>query len=136
MVSVWAESLEVRGAEVVASYQMGEFVGKPAISRNQFGKGQVIYVGIFSNARFYEYLANWLLSEARITAPLSTAPGVEIAERWQGDDRLLFLLNHHMRSRQIRLNSDFIDLISGDKVSGTVRLGPRDVMILKMPSRK
>ena len=136
LVSIWAEALEIQGAEVVASYQRGAFAGKPAITRNYVGKGQVIYIGIFSIARFYESLARWLLSEVRINPPLSSALGVEITERWQGDDRLLFLLNHHMRSRPIRLNSEFIELISGKKVSGEIQLGPRDVMILKLPSGK
>jgi beta-galactosidase len=109
------------------------FAGKPAITRYRYGDGQVIYIGMFSNARFYESLAGWMLSESRVKAPLTTAPGVEMTERWQGDKRLLFLLNHNMQSRPVRLNSEFMELISGKLVSGTVQLAPRDVMILKLP---
>jgi beta-galactosidase len=136
IVSVWAETLETQGAEVVASYHREEFAGKPAITRNRFGEGQVIYIGMFSDERFYERLANWLLSEARITPPLTNSPGVEMTERWQGDQRLLFLLNHNVQPRPIRLNGEFIDLISGDLVSGTIQLDARDVLILKLPSRE
>jgi len=49
---------------------------------------------------------------------------------------LLFLLNHNNQSQPIRLKGEFIDLISGDKVSGLVHLGAKDVMILKISSGK
>jgi beta-galactosidase len=136
VVSVWSETLEIQGAEVIASYQRDEFAGKPAITRNRFGEGQVIYIGVFSDFRFYEHLAHWLLSEVQIKAPLAASPGVEVTERWQGDQRLLFLLNHNNQSQPIRLNGELIDLISGDKVSGLVHLGAKDVMILKNSSGK
>ena len=134
MASIWSEILETQGAEVVASYQRGEFAGKPAITRNRFGEGQVIYIGVFSDERFYERIAFWLISEARISPPLTSSPGIEITERWLGDHRLLFLINHNIQPRPIRLNQAHIDLITSKHLSGTVYLGARDVMILKLPS--
>lgn len=133
VVSVWAEILEQNGAEVVASYQRGEFAGKPAITRHRFGKGQVVYVGVFSDHRFYERIASWLISETRLAPALISSPGLELTERWQGDRRLLFLLNHHNQSRQIRLSHKYLELISNRILSGTVVLDPREVMILTSP---
>jgi beta-galactosidase len=134
VVSVWAEILELNGAEVVARYQQGEYVGKPAMTRHHFGKGQVIYIGVLSNHRFYERIASWLVSEARLSHALIASPGIELTERWQGDHRLLFLLNHYNQSRQIRLNHNYLELISNRMLSGTVVIDPREVMILKSPS--
>jgi beta-galactosidase len=134
VVSVWAETLETQGSETVASFHREELAGKPAITRNRFGEGQVIYIGVFSDERFYERLASWLVLEARITPPLVSSPGVEITERWQGQKRLIFLLNHNNQPRPIMLKREFIDIISGENVSGTVQLEARDIMILKIPS--
>jgi len=133
-VSVWSEILENHGAESVARYQRGEFAGKPAITRNRFGDGQVIYIGIFCDERFYDRIAFWLISEARIAPPLASSQGIEITERWQGDERILFLLNHNSQPRQIRVNREHVDLITGRKILGTLYLDARDVMILKLPS--
>jgi beta-galactosidase len=135
-VTVWAETLETHGAEIVASYHPGDFAGQPAMTRNRYGKGQVIYIGIFSDERFYDRLANWLLSEARLSTPLTTAPGVEITERWQGEHRLLFLLNHDSQPRPIRLNGEFLEIITGEILAGSVQLRARDIMILKKENGK
>jgi beta-galactosidase len=135
-VSIWAEVLKTLGAEVVARYQRDEYAGKAAISRNRFGDGQVIYLGIFSSdERFYDRLAHWILSEARIKASLETGSGVEVVERWQGGKRLLFLLNHSNQPQFISLPGELIDLISGNLVSRNVQLDSKDVMILAEPSK-
>ena len=134
-VTVWAEVLEPQGAEVVARYQRDEFAGQPAITRNRFGDGQVIYLGVFSSdERFYERLAHWVLSEAHVTPPIETAAGIEVTERWQGEKRLLFVLNHHNNPQPIRLSGAQVNLITGETLSGTVQLGAKDVMILKAPA--
>jgi len=130
-VQTWAEVLEPQGAEVIARFQRDEFAGKPAITRHRFGEGQVIYMGVFGDQRLYDRLARWLLAEARILAPLPQLPsGVEAAERWQGEKRLLFLLNHLNNPQSIRLNGEYTDLITEKHLSGNVQLAARDVLIL------
>ncbi len=74
VVSVWAETLEIHGAEVIARYQRDDFAGKPAITRNRLGEGQVIYIGVFSDDRFYERFAYWLLSEVTDKGSLGRIP--------------------------------------------------------------
>jgi beta-galactosidase len=130
-VALWAEVLEPKGAEVIARFQRDEYASMPAITRNNFGDGQVIYIGVFSSeVRFYEHIAHWALTEARLTPPIEASLGVEVTERWQGENRLLFLLNHNNLPHPIRLTGELTELISGKRVSGTVQLGARDVMIL------
>jgi beta-galactosidase len=130
-VAMWAEVLEPKDAEVIARYQRDEFAGMPAITRNRLGDGQVIYIGVLSkDLRFYEHIGNWVLSEAHVTPPLEASLGIEVTERWKGENRLLFLLNHNNLPHPIRLGGVLTELITGERVSGTVQLGARDVMIL------
>ncbi len=130
-VNIWAEVLDPQDAEIVARYQRDEYAGQPAITRNRFGDGQVIYLGVFSSdERFYERLAHWVLSEAHITPPIDTGAGVEVTERWQGEKRLLFVLNHQSNPRSIMINSEHLDLITGKTISGNLQLGAKDVLIL------
>ena len=42
---LWAETLEPTTATTIATYRDGLFADKPAITRNQVGAGEVIYVG-------------------------------------------------------------------------------------------
>lgn len=136
-VKIWAEVLDTQTAEVVARYQRDEYSGQPAITRNRFGDGQVIYIGVFSSdERFYERLAHWVLAEAQITPPIETAAGVEVTERWRGEKRLLFVLNHHNNPRPILMNGEHIDLITGKTFSGNIQLGAKDVMIITLPTEE
>jgi len=130
-VSVWCDVLKPNGADVVARYTQDYYTGKPAITLNRFGQGQVVYVGTLGDAPLYEVLAGWLLNLAGVQ-PLLTAPeGVEVTERWQGDQRLLFVLNHTDREQEVTLDKRYMDLLDGSAaLEGAVTVPPRDVLIL------
>jgi beta-galactosidase len=68
---------------------------------------------------------------------METPSGVEVTERWQGEKRLLFVLNHHPEAQDITLKTPSLDLLSGKNYSGNVTIAPREVLILteyKKPS--
>ncbi|HZD57277.1 MAG TPA: beta-galactosidase, partial [Anaerolineales bacterium] len=91
---IWCDVLEPRGAQVVARYTSDYFAGKPAITLNNLGRGLAVYVGTVGDSYLYDTLARWLLGLAGVQPPIIAPPRVEVAERWQGDQRILFVLNH------------------------------------------
>ena len=129
-VSVWCDVLKPNGAAVVARYTQDYYAGKPAITLNRFGQGQVVYVGTLGDAPLYEALVGWLLDLAGVQ-PLLTAPeGVEVTERWQGDQRLLFVLNHTDLEQEVTLDRRYTNLLNGSTFEGAVTTAPRDVLVL------
>jgi beta-galactosidase len=128
---LWCDVLKSKATTVVARYAQDYYAGKPAITLNRVGQGWVVYVGTFGEEALYEALADWLLELAGVD-PLPAAPqGVEIAERWQGDRLLLFVLNHTDEEQQVSLDVACLDLLEGGAVAeGTAVIAPRDVMIL------
>ncbi len=149
--TVWCDVLEPKGATVVARYTRDYYAGKPAITLNEFGwteepqqanglsslagrwpsEGWVVYVGTVGTAHLYEALADWLLELAGVR-PILTAPeGVEVTERWQGDQRLLFLLNHAENARDLVLPRPMTDLLTGQVMERNVTLEPKEVLILQ-----
>jgi len=129
--TTWCDVLKPQGATVVARYTRDYYAGQPAITLNQFGQGQVIYVGTVGNMDLYATLANWLLGLAGVQPVLTAPQGVEVAERWQGNDRLLFLLNHTGQSQGIELDRHYVDLLSGSTLAGQVAIAPREVLVLR-----
>jgi len=117
-------------AQALAFYTETPYAGLPAIALNRFGKGQAIYVGTCGDEALYQALFGWLLPELGIAGSLSTPPGVEAAVRWQGDRRLLFLLNHTGVSQTVTLTEDFLNLSNGQGCGGSVVLAPYDVLAL------
>jgi beta-galactosidase len=128
--SVWCDVLKSNGATVIACYTQDYTAGKPAITVNQFGQGQVVYVGTVGDADLYEALADWLLGLAGVQPILAAPEGVEVTERWQGDDRLLFLLNHTGHAQEVDLDGHCTDLLRETACEGKVTIAPRDVLIL------
>jgi len=128
---VWCDILAPDTAEVVARYTRDYYAGKPAITLKHFGNGLAIYVGTVGDALLYEMLSGWLLDLAGVRRLITAPAGVEIAERWQGEQRILFLLNQTERVQEVTLDSRYNNLI-GDPATleGTVTILPRDVLVL------
>jgi len=128
---VWCDILTPDGAEIVARYTRDYYAGKPAITLNRLGTGRVVYIGTFGDAQLYETLSCWLLGLAGVRRMVTAPAGVEVAERWQGDRRLLFVLNHTEREQEVTLDCCYTDLLSDSQVlQGTVAIGPREVLVL------
>ena len=128
--SVWADILKPTTAKPVARYSRDYYCDQTAITINAFGDGKVIYLGTMGDVRFYERITRWILELAEINTLLDTPVGVEVAERWQGDKRLLFVLNHTNETQEITLGSVLVDLLSDREISGTITVEPYEVLIL------
>ena len=64
--------------------------------------------------------------------PAFHAPsGVEATARWQGDQRLLFLLNHTGETREMPITQPYLDLLTETTVNGIVHLPPYGVFLLQ-----
>jgi beta-galactosidase len=108
--------------------------GKPAITLNEYGRGKVVYVGTLGPAGLFDALAEWFLDLARLAPILAVPEGVEVAERWRGDRRLLFLLNHTGKEQQVALDREYAARLGGPDapdLSGLVTLPPQEVLVLE-----
>jgi beta-galactosidase len=129
-VGVWCDVLKPAGADTVARYTHDYYANKPAITRNRFGRGQVVYLGAVGDGCLYEPLVGWLLDSAGVQPLLTASDGVEAAERWQGSQRLLFALNHATGPRDVTLEGRYVDLFSDTVLEGAVTVAARDLLVL------
>jgi len=61
---------------------------------------------------------------------METPPGVEATERWQGNERLIFLLNHTGNEQTISLVNSYINLLDGSTTQGTFKIEAQGVIVL------
>jgi beta-galactosidase len=128
---IWCDVLKPTTAAVVARYLGGNGSGKPAITLNHFGEGQVVYVGTCGDESFYSHFAGWLAELAGLRGNVASPEGVEVCERRQGERRLVFILNHTESEQEITLDGRLFDLLDSAKPSvGRIRVEPRDVRLL------
>jgi beta-galactosidase len=128
---IWCDVLRPGTATVAARYTQDYYAGKPCITLNQFGRGQVVYIGTIGDARLYGALIDWLFNLSGVGPVFSAPEGVEVAERWQGDRRLLFLLNHVDGVQEVALDRRYVNLLANSMTfQGTATVAPRDVLVL------
>jgi beta-galactosidase len=128
--STLADVLEPKGAQVIAHHIHDFYAGKPAATLNQFGKGKVIYLGALGDGAYNESIARWVSNLAGIESLLETSAGVEVMERWQGEQAIVFILNHTAQPQTITLKSNFTNLLTYQTITGEIIIEPLDVLIL------
>ena len=128
---LWFDVLRPTTSQAIATYQSEYFSGSPAITLNQFGKGQALYVGTLGDDTLHDTLMEWALESMNIRSALRAPDGVEVIERWRGDRRLLFLLNHTGETKEIPIHQSCVDLISGASVKESIQTPPLGVFVLE-----
>jgi beta-galactosidase len=132
-VEVWCEILHPLQADILGVYTQDFYAGRPAMTHHSVGRGTVVYIGTFGKQDLLRPVVSWLLKLADIEPLISSsAPGLEIVERRQGERSLLFVLNHSDQEQWVRLEGMYQDLITGSQMIGTVPVGSRDLLILEV----
>ena len=125
-----ADVLAPKSAKVIA-WHVGDFYdGKPAATINAFGKGTVVYLGVMGDRAYYDAVGRWACGLAGIEPAIDAPAGVEIAERHQGGERIVFVLNHTEAAQTIMLDEGWVDLLQDRRLEGPVQVDPLGVLCL------
>ncbi|TKV27281.1 beta-galactosidase [Arthrobacter sp. NamB2] len=116
---VWAEELELDGAQHHTRYASGPTAGKPAVTVNAFGKGAAWYVSTRPEASALDALLGEALAAAGIPDGPSEA-GVETVRRTSATSVFTFVLNHTDGDAALPVGGT--ELVSGRDVSAGDRL--------------
>jgi beta-galactosidase len=129
---LWAEVLKPSTAEVLATYTNFQHAGKPAITRNGFGKGKAIYIGPDLDPMSLARVLRTLAASAGVQAPMEVPLGVEMTIRQAGGKRWMFLMNHKADAQTVKLATPGTDLLTGKARSGEIELSGYGVQVLQM----
>ncbi|MGW7052284.1 beta-galactosidase [Streptomyces sp. NPDC054887] len=122
--TVWAEELEASTADAVAVYRGGELTGLPAVLRD----GRAWYVSTLPEPAALCALLTEIADAADVRPVLADRPaGLEAVRR----GGLLFLLNHAPGPITVTVPGHHLDLLSGRRTDGTVRLERHGVAVLE-----
>ncbi|HKW85571.1 MAG TPA: beta-galactosidase, partial [Nitrospiraceae bacterium] len=130
-VRLWCEVIEPETAEVIGEYVSGPHQGKAALTVNEYGEGQVAYMGVLGTRDVCRVVLEWLVARAGVRPFLKAPAGVEVARRVAGNAEFLFLLNYANVPHQISLDGPYADAITGTAVSAVCDLPSREVRILQ-----
>lgn len=123
--------VEDNSVEVMATYASDYYAGKPAVTRNIRGNGEIWYYG----AVFNEVAAHRLISLLHLSSPaadwLELPDGVELQIRRNESTSLAFLLNYSEQPAEILLKKPRTDLLTGLSMSGAYTMEGFGVLVLK-----
>ena len=129
---ILCDLVHLEGAEALSVYEKDFYQEMPVITRNRLGQGYAYYVGTRSNREFYHKFLEDIFTEAKITETMITPKGVEATIRVRDDRKILFLMNHNKENKQITLNDDYTDLLTGKeyKTGNSIEIEQRGVFVL------
>jgi beta-galactosidase len=129
---VWADILQPKKAEVLASYTEGTYAGKSAITSNGFGKGKAIYVGAHLEAADLARVLLTLTASSGVKSGIEAPQGVEVTMRRTEKEKWIYLLNHTGKTQTVKMEGKFRDVVGGGAYSGSVSLDGYGVRVLQM----
>lgn len=121
--------IEENSVEVMAVYASDYYAGKPAVTRNRRGKGEVWYYG----AVFNEQAASKIIDQIGLQSPadwIELPEEVELQVRTKASSSYAFLLNYSETPVAIHLLETKTDLLSGKTLSGEVIMEGFGVYVL------
>ncbi|MTH55603.1 cellulase family glycosylhydrolase [Bacillus mangrovi] len=125
---VWCDLIEPVTAEVLAEYRNCFYEGTAAVTKNQYGKGTVYYIGTALEEELLTALYKEIFAEAGIET-VETEEGVEAVRR----GLFLSIMNHTVgRSASVTLpEGEWMDCASGQTVQKTLQLDALGAVLLK-----
>lgn len=119
-------------ATVLVRYTEDYFAGTPALTVNDYGKGQAFYLAARMERSFLSELYNKLMNRLRIGRALDTElpPGVTAQMRTDGAKRFVFLMNFNEHETQVTLDGSYTDMLTEDTLAGSVVLARYGVKVL------
>ncbi|WP_310833112.1 beta-galactosidase [Paenibacillus pedocola] len=123
--------VEQDSVEVMGRYATDYYAGKPAVTRNKRGRGEVWYYG----AVFNEEAALRIIGSLNISSPaaewLELPAEVELQIRRSDTTSLTFLLNYNEASAEIVLKEPRTDLLTGKELHGKCTMEGFGVLVLE-----
>lgn len=128
---VWADHLELAGAEAKATFLDGPAAGRPAVTRHELGGGVAWYIGTRLSAPSLAAVFAEIYEDAGVTA--SAVPsGVEVLTRRGPAADFVIAVNH--RDDIVHIPVTGTDMLTDAVVDGSLSLAAGAVAVVRVPT--
>ncbi|MGG7057962.1 beta-galactosidase [Clostridium tertium] len=126
--------VHLKEAEALGEYNEDFYKGRPALTKNKFGKGNAYYICSRMEDDFNKEFFGDLLNELNISRNLNIdlPKGITVSKRENEKKKYFFIQNYLNEEKEIDFK-DYVlrDITTGEKYSGKVQLKPYEVLILE-----
>jgi len=123
---VWAEDIELRGAETVLSYVDGPAAGGPAVTRHGYGGGAAWYVSTRLHSEHLDAVLRRAYPDAGLTPRTDVPEGVELIRR----EGYLVAINHLDVAVGVPVKG--LELFTGETCTGRLTVPAGEVRVVRV----
>ena len=126
--------VHLKEAEALGEYNEDFYKGRPALTKNNFGKGNAYYICSRMEDDFNKEFFCDLLNQLNIDRNLNIdlPKGITVSKREDNDKKYLFIQNYLNEEKEIDFKNYILrEMVTGEKYSGKVRIKPYEVLILE-----
>jgi len=124
-----ADEVRAVDAEVVAKFDDGWRIGRPAVTRKSTARGQTVYLAASPDETSARGICDYLCAIGGVEREVSTPDGVRVYQRAGKDELIRFALNYTGAEQRIKIGPGWYDIFSGDELE-EVPIAAVDVRIL------
>lgn len=130
---VFMELLRPQEAKVLAGYDHREWKHYAAVTRNEYGKGKAYYIGCMTSEGVLRNIFKRALADAKVPYPEDISFPV-IVRKGINDfgKKICFYLNYSAGEQVVSLPGTGIDLLTQEKVQGTMTIPAWGVRVTEM----
>ena len=121
--------IELEGARAIGWYGSDFYAGTPCVTEHEYGKGLACYVGTSPDFALIKKLIEKYCHRQEVKT-YNLPDGAELCRREKDGVTYTFLLNHLDSANTVQLEGKFRNYFTGDEVSGTVAMQPRESLLL------
>ena len=111
----------IETADVLGTYGKEFYQGRPCFTKNCFGQGQAFYVGTSPEYGFVKKILKDICREEGISI-MEIPKDIEYVETEKEETRIVFLLNHGIHPREIKLEGKWKTLMGHGEVENSILL--------------
>lgn len=122
--------IHLEHAESLLTYGNDFYAGSPAVTRNEYGKGSVYYMGTRLEKKGLDRILSRLTEEAEVASVIPEKTELEVTCRRKGNETYYFVINFTENALPLPVNLvGFHDLLTKSKLTGKEILQKYDVII-------
>lgn len=128
--NLWCDIISPVSAKTLGVYTSDFYAGTPCLTVNQFGEGQVYYIGCDLDEAAMDKMMKYLCEKADIPVDTYSIKGVEIVPATDGEKEALFILNHNDYPVIVPIKKGYQNMLCDQEAGDVIELKPYDVAIL------
>ncbi|MGL5315474.1 MAG: beta-galactosidase [Peptostreptococcaceae bacterium] len=119
-------------AKIMATYENDFYRNTPAITKNKFNEGTCYYLGARTKSDLLEVFYDDITKQLDLIEgkDFEVGKGVSIQTRENDDNKYYFVMNFNEEDKEIVINKDYKNLITGEIISGKKILKQYETLIL------